>query len=246
MSSAFTLIELLVVIAIIAILASLLMPALSTAKRSARSIKCISNLKQVGVALTLYADDNEGHCPPRFGFPDRWSKPLLPYYINQNVLKCPSDRLPIEQSPDPATAEGYSRSYLFNGWNDYFESILTPDQFQAYMTLADSDASLIWKKGMPLSQVRIPSDTITFGEKKTTSFHAYMDFREGNKGNDLEELEHGRHGGGEVARSGYSNYAMADGSARSFDYGQAISPINHWAVTDKWRNAPAVPVDSID
>ena len=122
---AFTLVELLVVIAIIGVLAALLLPTLSRAKRKAFNIACISQLKQLGIATRLYAEDQEGKLPVAEALPSNPANPQKPLprisdvlgsyagksattNVTAAVFKCPGDKAWFFE------AEG--SSYQWNEW----------------------------------------------------------------------------------------------------------------------------------
>lgn len=216
-TSAFTRLELAALLSALALLGSLALPAVTLPRESGHRVACANNLRQLGRALLMYAGENRDVFPER-ATANPWPGRLLRYYADTNLLVCPDDpRTMTFGAPGPIPANSAPRSYLINGWNDYFQSIPTN------------------RGAMPVAGFLYPSATVAFGEKYSDSGHFYLDTTV--YGADRTELEEGRHSLSGVRQDGGSNHAMVDGSVQFLKYGAAFSPVVLWCVTEPWRNA---------
>lgn len=211
---AFTLIELLIVIAVIAILAALLLPALSRAKESVRATQCLSQMRQIGLAVQLYAEENEEEFPcsqhsafsrgqltwgraiaPQLGYDRvRWTNLLAGAY------HCPSDRRPSPWS---------------YGQNVYFE--LGPDD--------DYEGKpQTWRR---TSGVPKPSATVLHAENASSADHIMPNFWTSPQ--DAVDVASRRH-------SQRANYTFVDGHAEARGFKTIYNPVRG---VDEWNPAKA-------
>jgi prepilin-type N-terminal cleavage/methylation domain-containing protein/prepilin-type processing-associated H-X9-DG protein len=236
----FTLIELLVVIAIIAILAAILFPVFAQARESARKSSCLSNMKQLGTALMMYAQDYDGTLmqtswekSPSFNFQVHWSYILQPYVKNVAIFACPSDPNPVTPN-SPLDLQAPRFSYINN-----YNVMPAHDWLPVSEAVFEAPASLIvlterrdkLNSGFVIGQWKgtdafVPGQPQTANYRKTTPQDCYTGIASANDGIELARIRWERHTGG-------ANYTFFDGHARWLRLEQTLDP-NNFLWGDRW------------
>ncbi len=231
MKKAFTLIELLVVIAIIAILAAILFPVFAQAKLAAKKTVDLSNQKQIGTALMMYASDNDDFYALT-SFPSKgnnWPMQCQPYIKNFDMFRSPGDASTLwppvgVQRPTPDTPAGDSRwNYR---WSSYLLSAFMSGGYggsgtYATVTSLPSPANVIY---VVLARDDVaPRDHFhgfNWGTPAETTSGFMQNLTWDSTKNETKEIKLG-------AFSGGANYAYADGHAKFGKWSQL------W-----WRDLP--------
>jgi len=165
----FTLIELLVVIAIIAILAAILFPVFAQAREAARISSCLSNTKQMGLALRMYSQDYDENFPLRrsqdFNWPityGNWKHLINPYIKNFQIFRCPSN--PASQVYDESNESWFWPPYAPGAEKTYRGYFIYHAFFKSSAPIGSSE----WWQGFNYVETAFeyPANTLIVGEHK--------------------------------------------------------------------------------
>lgn len=209
--SIFTLVELLIVIGIIAILSSLLLPALQSAKNSAKSISCVNNQKQINTAFIEYANDYSGWMPP-YSLGITYGKWFDKYLVGQYLYDTGKGAVGSVDEIKPMVLHCPSYSHPNWYWAQYFPYAYNYYYVGGYQF---SGTGVTYVK---IEQISSPSKTILFAD--STSYVAYSNFPDNPATYPLLDMRH----------SGKANAMFCDGhsspgtilSFRNKEYWQAI------------------------
>ncbi|MDR3690467.1 MAG: prepilin-type N-terminal cleavage/methylation domain-containing protein [Fimbriimonas sp.] len=216
--NAFTLIELLVVIAIIAILAAILFPVFAQAKEAAKKTSCLSNVKQQGLAFTMYANDFDDYTPMfknavttnatgNWASGGYWFDLLQPYVKNFNVVYCPDRNLLdnglMKYLPNSASGVYNEPGY---GYDDGFVSDSGFGLTSQTLT-AGYNNNKTYRPGKNESMIVAPADMVAFGDSYDTgSMSGAMD--------NIFSGPDGPTGTSKIRHGGKLNFAFVDGHAK--------------------------------
>ncbi len=171
----FTLIEVLCVCALFAVLAAILLPVCAAVRNSSRSAACRANLRQITVALQMYASDHEDSLPPLgYDLPD--GRVSLPYILrdgikNGRVWKCPASAETIRQffsalSHPPKPLSFYSEDYDGSTDDEYVSYALNPQ----LLRLTGTDPDQLWiSSGETMASINKPAQTVAFIDASSTA-----------------------------------------------------------------------------
>lgn len=257
----FTLVELLVVIAILGLLASLLFPAVGRVGERGRAVSCLNKQRQIGAAILMYANDNEGRLPTEHGrasgpwrFPDySWMAQIWPYLDGgdwasfSRYFHCPSDTRPFRRratgdSQFPGAAGGGEASFSY-GYN-----ITVGSPYRETYGMGN------WPPGDPLLRPKrvyqLPGNGVLVAETRGGISWVLVPLNSGFQAVGAVRFVHGRSGGSAQGESyadmvpgaspwnapqgggGFTHVLHVDGSARAY----SIAEIQALNIFDpRWR-----------